>query len=301
MPAATRSLTAHSPLIAFAVAAFGIAIFSGMDAVMKGLSLQIGTYNALLWRSFAGVLIAAFPYFARRPALPDRTTLRLHLQRGAVGTVMAMLFFWGLARVPMAQTVALTFIAPLIALFLASILLHEKVGRGAILASGIAFAGVLVILAGQARAQLGHEALVGAIAILCSALCYAYNLILMRRQALVADAVEVMFFQNLTVSGFLALASPWLAVAPMADAVPTIVFAALLATLSHFLLSWAYARGEAHYLAPTEYTAFIWSAILGYLVFGEVVGALTIAGAAMIVGGCIFAARRKAPPVEIMI
>jgi len=48
-----------SPLVPFSVAAAGIATFSAMDAVMKGLSLSIGAYNALLWRTLAGALFVA--------------------------------------------------------------------------------------------------------------------------------------------------------------------------------------------------------------------------------------------------
>ena len=56
------------------------------------------------------------------------------------------------------------------------------------------------------------------------------------------------------------------------------------------LLSWAYARAEAQHLAPVEYTAFIWAALLGILVFAEPVRPLTLLGAAMIVAACIIAA-----------
>ncbi|MDX3885930.1 MAG: DMT family transporter [Sphingomonas sp.] len=285
------------PAIAFAVAMAGIAVFSCMDALMKGLTLEIGTYNTLLWRSFAGAAIAAMPHFRRRPGWPAAPVLAIHLRRGAVATVMAVTFFWGLARVPMAQAVALTFIAPLIALFLAAWLLKERIDRSAILASLIALAGVATILAGQARAELGEEALLGAISILFSAVCYAYNIILMRRQALVADGREVAFYQNIMVGLFLALAAPWLAVVPDAVHLPALAGAALLATISLFLLTWAYGRAEASYLAPVEYTAFIWASILGYLVFGEHVGAFTIAGAMLIAGGCLLAARRKPVPM----
>ena len=44
---------------------------------------------------------------------------------------------------------------------------------------------------------------------------------------------------------------------------------------------------------PVEYTAFIWAALLGWWVFGERVSMLTIAGALMIVAGCLWAARRR--------
>jgi drug/metabolite transporter (DMT)-like permease len=148
------------PIVAFAVATAGIAVFSCMDAVMKGLSLAIGTYNALFWRSLVGVVLAGAVYLVRgRPVRPTRAALRLHMARGAVATVMAVLFFWGLARVPMAQAVALTFIAPLIAIFLAGVLLGEPVSRRAVGASLAASVGVLIILAGQAHAETKLAAL----------------------------------------------------------------------------------------------------------------------------------------------
>ena len=267
-----------------------------MDAVVKGLCLAIGTYNALLWRSFAGIGVSGIPWLWRRPARPSRRAMRLHVERGVVSAVMAMLFFWGLARTPMAQAIALTFIAPLIAQGLAVWLLRERMQRGALFGSVLAFGGVLVILWGQAAAKMGPEALLGAVAVLLSAVAYAYNIILMRRQAQVADPYEVAFFQSLTVALCLALAMPWLAHLPPAGLAPMILLAALLATVSLMLLSWAYARAEASYLAPVEFTAFIWASLWGWLAFHEQVGLLTMFGAALIVGGCWIAAR--APGLE---
>ena len=112
---------------------------------------------------------------------------------------MAVLFFWGLARVPMAQAVALTFIAPLIALVLAGLILKEPIGKRTVGGSLAAFAGVVVIFFGQAQADLGRAALLGSAAILSSALIYAFNIIVMRRQAQHAGPVEIAFFQNLVI------------------------------------------------------------------------------------------------------
>ena len=284
---------ATSPPIAFAAGTLGIALFSMMDAVMKGMTIAMGVYNAMLWRFGAVFVLTGIVYLVRRKTWPGREALRFHMIRGVVTVVMALLFFWGLARVPMAQAIALTYIAPLLALFLAAILLKERISRGVIGASLIACAGVGVILTGQAQARMGEEALLGALAIIGSAVCYSYNIILMRQQALVADPAEISFFQSVTVGSLLLLAAPWLAaVPPVAQAGP-ILLSAVLATVSLFLLSWAYARGEASYLAPTEYTSFVWAALLGWLIFGEHVSPYTLAGAALIVGACLIAARRK--------
>ncbi|MEG3179144.1 DMT family transporter [Sphingomonas sp. LT1P40] len=282
-----------SPLIAFAVASLGIAIFSSMDAVMKGLVLTLGAYNALTWRMMAGVAVSAVPYALSKPKWPARHVLRLHIVRALVSAVMAYLFFWGLGRVPMAQAIALSFIAPIIALFLAAIILKERITRVAIIATVMAFGGILVILYGQSQAQLGREAFWGAIAILVSAVCYAWNIILMRQQSLVAGATEVAFFQTLLVTIVFLLAAPFLLVVPAIEHAPALILAAMLATASLFLLSWAYGRAEANYLAPTEYTGFLWATLWGWVVFGESVSFFTVAGAALIVGGCIIAARRR--------
>jgi S-adenosylmethionine uptake transporter len=282
----------HPPLIAFLVGMAGIATFSAMDAVMKALVLSLGTFTTLFWRSLAGTAMAA-ALFARRPRWPDKPTMRIHLARGVLGSGMAVLFFWGLARVPIAQAIALAFIAPLIALYLAAVLLKEQVSPRIVGASLIAFGGVIVILIGQARADLGREALIGSLAILASAVCYAVNIILMRRQAQAASPVEVGFFQSTIMALCLLVALPFVGTdVPPVDQVPMIVLAAALATSSLLLLSWAYARAEASYLAATEYTAFLWAALFGWMFFDERVSPFTLAGAALIVAGCILAARR---------
>ena len=279
--------------VAFGIAALGIATFSGMDAVMKGLAIGLGAYNALLWRTLAGTAGGGAVFLARRSPWPTRAAMRLHLIRGTMSSVMAVLFFWGLARVPMAQAIALAFVAPLIALYLAAAILKERIEKSAILASLLGFAGVVVILAGQARAELGPEAFYGSLAILGSAGLYAWNIVLMRQQALAARPVEIAFFTQAIMCGCFLFAAPFLGAIPDAAWAPHILAAAGLGLISLYLLSWAYARAEAQYLAPSEYTGFVWAAIFGYLIYAEPVRWPTLAGATMIVAACLAAARGK--------
>jgi S-adenosylmethionine uptake transporter len=242
-------------------------------------------------------VLSSILYLPQRRAWPSRKIVRLHVLRGAVVTVMGLLFFFGLARVPMAQAIALTFIAPLIALFLASLTLGERVGRRTIAASLLAFTGVLVIVGGQARTELGEGVLVGTFAILGSALCYAVNIVMMRRQSLAAKPLEIGFFQNITVATLMVAAIPVLGPPDWpGDHWLGIVTVAIMSFTGVLLFAVAYARGEASYLAVTEYSGFIWAAVLGWLVFAEPVSPYTLLGATMIVAGCIFAARDKPRP-----
>ncbi len=286
---------------AFAAALAAVAILSVMDAVMKHLVLAIGIVAVSLWRSLTNLGFASALYLPRRLPWPGRAILKLHVLRSVVVMVMALLFFWGIGRVPLAQGIALTFIAPLIALLLAAIFLDESIGRRSVLGSLIAFGGVIVIVFGQARAELGAGVLLGTAAVIGSALCYAVNIVLMRRQALAAKPLEINFFQSLVIA--ILWAAAILMVGPPAWPAGQwhwIVIASMMSTAGGLLFSWAYARAEASYLAVTEYSAFLWAAALGWVVFSEPVSHYTLAGAALIVGGCLIAARRgRAVPPEI--
>lgn len=279
---------------AFAVAALGILSFTCMDALMKRATLDLGTYNALFWRGLAGVTLAGSVFFLTRAPMPTRPALKVHLIRGSVGALMALTWFWGLARLPMAQALALSFIAPLIALYLAALLLKERIEARSILAGGMGLAGVLIILSGQIRTPSGPEALAGVGAIFVSACLYAYNIVLMRQQALVAKPVEIAFCINLITTGWFLIAAPVLAVPPPLASLPDLIGSAILAYLSLLLLAWAYARAQAQHLAPVEYTGFIWAVLLGWLVFGETVSLATIIGAGVIITACLIATRRRA-------
>jgi S-adenosylmethionine uptake transporter len=288
---------ASLPINPFAVTLLAVGSLSIMDAVMKHLVLAIGIIAVSVWRSAANLALSALLYLPRRLPPPRPATAKIHVGRGVLVTVMAFLFFWGIGRVPLAQAIALSFIAPLLALLLAGLFLHEQIGPRSIGGSVAAFAGVLLIVFGQARAQLAPDVLLGTAAILASALCYAVNIVMMRWQALAARPLEINFFQSLTVMIMWLAALPFIGI-PFAAASewPWIVLAAALSTSGTLLYGWAYARGEASYLAVTEYSAFLWASALGWLVFHERISDYTVAGALLIVGGCLIAARRRRPP-----
>lgn len=285
------------PVLAFAVALAAVGVLSVMDAVMKGLVLAIGLYATSVWRALAGVIMSSALYLPQRGPWPTPKVIRLHVARGAVVTVMGLLFFFGLGRIPMAQAIALTFIAPLIALFLAAVTLGERIGRRTVFASMTAFAGVLVIVGGQASTSLGEGVLVGTAAILASAVCYAVNIVMMRRQSLAAKPLEIGFFQNGTIALLMVASLPFMGGVDWPAAQwPAILAAALMSFAGVLLFAFAYARGQAGYLAVTEYSGFLWAAALGWLVFAEPVSPYTLAGAVLIVGGCVVAAREKPRP-----
>jgi S-adenosylmethionine uptake transporter len=293
-------MSSHArPLLPVASVALGIAVFSLMDAAMKQASLASGVYTALLVRNVLGTALMTPIWLMRRERWPDLAVFRVHLLRAVMVAAMALLFFYGLVRIPMAEGIALSFIAPLIALYLAVLVLGEKVRRSAALATLLGLAGVALIAATRlSGSSPGMPASpIGIVAILASAVFYAVNLVIQRHQAQIAGPVEIALFQNLLVAAILLPAAPLLFAHPPPFALHDMALSAVLSTLALALFAWGYARAEAQVLLPLEYTAFFWSALFGWLWFREPLSLGTVAGAALIVGGCAIAAR-LAPPAK---
>lgn len=288
------SMKPAAPLMPFVAITTAIAVYSAMDTTMKLASLAVGAFSATLWRSMAGFALVLPLWLREGPRLPGGVLLRLHVIRGVVTAGVATSFFYGLVHLRLAEAIAISFIAPLIALFLAAVVLGETIGRAAIGASLLGLGGVAVIALGSAQeAQTHPGAVLGIAAVLLSAALYAWNLILQRQQALLAQPAEVALFQNGVSALTLALAAPWLLVVPQGEAWLSIGASAVLQVAALMLASWAYGRAEAQALVPFEYTAFLWAVLFGWLAFHEAVEWPTIAGATLIVAGCWLAAPKK--------
>ncbi|MEQ8745084.1 DMT family transporter [Parasphingorhabdus sp.] len=270
----------------------GLLSFAMMDVVMKSLAIELGAYNALLWRVLGSLAIVSVIFFAGRPKMPSRAARRVHMQRGIIVIFMSYLFFWGLARVPLAEAIALSFIAPIIALYLAAVFLGETIHRNAIYASVLGFSGVLVIAWGGASGEYSEDSLLGMGAILASAVLYAGNLVIQRQQALLAGPIEISFSQNLIVGAAFLLLAPFFAVVPDVALLPYIGAGAILSIIAAVFIAWGYRRAEAKNLINLEYSAFIWAAIFGWLFFREPITLATVAGTVLIVAGCYLATRR---------
>jgi S-adenosylmethionine uptake transporter len=177
------------------------------------------------------------------------------------------------------------------------VLLGETISRAAIAARLLGFAGTLVIVGGRVGEEGGLDdgAMLGIASLFVSALLYAYNFIVIRRQAQVAGPMEIATFHS-GIGGLVLLTlAPFLWEAPAGEALVPLVAAGALTVGGSLAIAWAYARAEANVLVPTEYSGFVWAAAFGWLFFREPVTLPTLAGTALIVTGCWLATRPARP------
>ena len=288
-------LMAKKPLFrigAFPRAAAAIAVLSAMDAVTKAMAARYPVFEVAFLRFAFGLVLASGTLLLARPGWPSRETVIANGGRALIAVMTATTFFFALSRLPLAETLVLTFLSPMFVALFAVLMLGERPDRRIFMALAAGFAGVLVVVSDQFGAGAEARSLAGVGAALVSAVCYAFGLVLLRARAQRDPMVYIVFFQNL---------GPALIIAPFAYAVwqtPDLAdlgWFALMATLGvsgHFLMTSAFSRAEAARLAPLEYTALIWAALLGYGFFAEVPTWATLAGAVLIVTGAVIASRR---------
>ncbi len=287
-PQAAPSL-ARTVLVA--VAAEGLLTL--MDALIKLLSVRYPTLQIAFMRYAFGLVGAAVYAAWSPPGWPTREAMLFNGVRAAIIVVTATTFFFALARLPLADAIALSFISPVLTALFGVFLLGERLDWriGVALAAG--FAGMLLIVGGKmGGAGLEREAAIGAAAVVVSAVGYALNIVVLRHRATRDPLSQIVLFQNLGPLLLLALPVLWVWTPPTLGDTALFALLGTLGVAAHTMLAHAFARIEAARLAPVGYVTLVWGVLFGLLLFAEVPGLATLAGAALIVLGTAMTQRR---------
>jgi S-adenosylmethionine uptake transporter len=273
--------------------AFGEAVLTLMDAIIKSTTARYPILEVTFLRFAAGSLFALLLLAVMRPGRPTREAVLANSARALLVVVTATSFFFALARLPLADAIALAFIAPVLMALFGMLLLGERVDRRILAALAAGFAGMIVIVAGEAgRGSYSSDAWLGAAACLVSAVSYALVVVLLRVRAQ-RDAVPViLLFQTAAPALMLALPAALVWVPPEPRDLALFGLVGAIGIAGHFALAEAFARVEAARLAPVHYTTLAWGVLLGWLAFGDVPGLTTLLGAGMIVAATLLAQRR---------
>ena len=278
------------PLPPLALAMIGVAMGCVMDAMIKHLGVAYSAILIATARYLFGTVFSGATVLVLRRKLPDAAGLRRHALRSVAVTGSAVLFFHCLTILPIAEATVLIFGAPLMIAPLAWWILGEKMQPIAAAALAVGFVGVLITVQGAPEAADNARRMEGIISGVSASVLYALSVVLLRQLAQKDDAVVTAFLGNVFPSLYLIGPAIFLGVAPAAGDLPIFAVAGLTGFLLWFLLTQAYARAPAQSLAAAEYTALIWSALLGYFFFSKTPRWQVWAGAVVIVAAVTLSA-----------
>lgn len=290
---APAAATPRSPLFGIAILVLGFFIIPVMDALGKYLSDSYSVWQISWARFFFHFLFLApfvlWRYRLRALVLPKQG---LQILRGGFLMIATVTFFGGLALLPLADTLALSFVSPLLVTLLSPWLLGERVGWRRRLAVAVGFLGVLVIVRpGFQEVGLGTFLALG------SGCSFAFYVIATKKLAGSAPPIVTLVYTALlgcvVLSALMAVGGETVWRWPDAEAWLMMAGIGAIAVIGHFLLISAYDYADASLLAPFYYSEMIMSATLGYLVFGDFPDAWTWLGIAIIVASGVYIALRE--------
>lgn len=262
----------------------GVLLFAVNDTLGKWL---VGTYavgQLMLVRSAAGLLAMA-PSIRRAGPAAFRGAQRpwLQLLRVLFATGESALFFLALTELPLAEVMTYYMAGPVYVTALSPFLLGEKVGWRRWTAVGIGFCGVVLAL----HPSPGSVSF-GAACALGGSVCYALFLVATRKLAGTPDAVLMtgQLLAALAFGGAMVLVRGW--------TMPGALDFALMGLLGigslggNLCVNRSLRLAPASVVVPYQYTLILWGMLFGYLLFGEVIGPLPLAGAGIIIGAGLF-------------
>ena len=183
---------ANRNLFGIASLVLGVLIFSLQDAILKGLSGEHAVTLAIFIRCLVAIplLLVMVQIEVGLRRLRSRN-LPILLLRGVILLAAYTSYYMALPALPLAEAVALFFIAPVIVTILSGPMLKERVSSKSWLAVIAGFAGVLIIL--QPGSALFEPA---ALLSVISAGTYALSAVLARKLGVEEPATVMAFYQN---------------------------------------------------------------------------------------------------------
>ena len=272
-----------------ALMAAGMFLFSGVDAMAKFLTDTLHPVQ-IVWCRQLGLLSGVVLLLAFRGwSVMQSSHPGLQVARGVLAACSATFFILGVSHVPLADAVAITFIAPFMVTIMGALILREPVGIRRWTAVTVGFIGTLIVI----RPGMGvvHPA---AGLIVIAALAFALRQVLSRvlagddrTQTTVAyTAIVSWSLLTIPLPFFWQTPATWLEIG-------LLITMAVVAAIAETLVIMALDAAQAVVVAPVQYTLLIWGTFYGFFIFDQLPDGWTWLGAWIIVASGIYTLNRE--------
>lgn len=281
---------------------FASALFSVMGACVKLASQHYSVAEIVFYRSAIGAVIL-FAFVRARGGSLRTPVPWMHVSRGAVGTLALALWFFATTVLPLGTAMTLNFSSPLfLAAFtvVASLVAGRHVRWPLAVAVAAGFVGVVLVLQPSFRTDQTVAGIAGLVSGVLSAAAYWHVRELGR---LGEPEWRTVFYFSLSgvalglagtiVTGF----SPhsWRGAALLAAV-------GITATAAQLAMTRAYGRGRTLLTANLQFSAVVFAALLGEILFADRIPTVGYIGIAVIVASGVlatFVSARPAPRVPL--
>ena len=277
------------PGVGIAWMVFTGVLFVMVTGLVKYLGPTMPAPQAAFLRYALG-LILLVPMLPFREGLRlQKHQLRLSVWRGVLHSGAVTLWFFAMARIPIADVTAMNYMAPIYVTIGAALFLGERLALRRLGAIAFALLGVIIILRpGFREIGAGHMAMV------LATLFFGASYLLAKRltDEMPAGLVVVLLSVIVTIALLPMALVVW--VPPSGFVLIILFLVACIATLGHYTMTLAFKATSISVTQPVTFLQLVWAVTLGVVVFGEAVDPFVVLGGVIILGSVTFISWREA-------
>ena len=264
----------------------GVVLFALNDALGKWLVADYGVGQLMLLRSIGAGVVLAPMIVSLRLKFVDPRRPGLQALRVLCAAVDTFAFYYATRFMPLADVMTFYMATPLIVTALSALLLGEKVERFRWIAVLIGFVGVLIALrpSPQMFSWAAPIALFGATTFALSQT--------ITRELRGIHWLPLVLWQFIATGLFGAATIPWVWTTPNLFDLGLMFLVGAVAMLCFVFIVRALSLARASVVAPLQYSAILWAAILGWLIWRDVPTPPIVIGNAIIIGSGLYVAAR---------
>ncbi len=236
-----------------------------MQSMIRFVGETLPPFEGAFFRNLFG-LVALTPIFISQGFAPFKTKkLHLHAARGGIQAIGMLAFFTGVTLIPLAQTTALSFSAPLFATVLEILVLGERVRIRRITALVLDFVGMLLVVRpGFAEINLGT------MLIITSSLTWGIAIAVIKSLSKTESSATLTVYMGMFLTPITGVFAFFVWETPTWEQLGWLMLAGILGTVGHLAFAQSFRKADSTAVLPLDFTRLIWASVAGFLIWGEI-------------------------------
>jgi len=264
-------------------------LFVAVTVLVRHLGSDMPAVEAAFIRYLVGVVLLLPALWRMRTRLLRNASTGLYVLRGMVHGVAVMLWFFAMARIPLAEVTAIGFSTPVFTALGAILIFREQVKARRMLAIAAGFIGTLIIL------RPGFQSIeAGSLAQLVAALFFAGSFLLTKRMTQSESPGDILVMLSVFCTLALMPGAIYYWREPTLSEIGWLALVAVFATAGHYAITRAIAAAPLTVTQPLSFLQLIWAVAFGYWLFDEIPDTWVVGGGLLIVAALSYLAHREA-------
>jgi drug/metabolite transporter (DMT)-like permease len=282
----SRRLPPHLRGIACAIVAS--ASFASMHNTIRYISSDIHPFQVAFFRTLFGVAFLV-PWFAAVGTGSLQTSsIGKHVARAFVNALSMVAWFMALSLMPVADATSLALLGPIFVALGAVWLFGERITPRRWVGIGIAALGALVII----RPGFTSVGLATWL-VLTASLCVSASKLIAKSLSLTEGTASIVAYLTFLMTPITLIPAMFVWVWPTPGQLGLLALIGALGTTGHLFFIKAYKLADVSLVEPVMFMRMVWAALIGFVVFAEFPDSWTWIGAAIVVIGTTYLARRE--------